>query len=305
MPAPEWNWFIEYSSPYQAHMHAVKKYVYMGETAYQKVDIADTFAFGRCLILDGKIQSSEFDEHIYHEALSHPAVITHSNPRRVLIMGGGEGAILRELLKYPFIEEIVMVDIDREVVDLCKKYLPSWHMESFGSRRLELVYSDAREYLENNKSKFDVIISDITEPVDNGPSYLLFTREFYTLLSNRLAKGGVFALQAGSLSPALLDVHPPIRNTLETSFEVVRSYHAFIPSFDTTWGFILASLQKDPAAITCGETDERIRKMQVEEKLRFYDGETHCTMFSIPKNVRDAFKEDRRIIEDKHPLTVY
>ncbi len=303
MAAPEWNWFIEYSSPYQAHMHAVKKYIYMGETAYQKVEIVDTFTFGRCLILDGKIQSSEFDEYIYHEALVHPAVAVHPAPRSVLVMGGGEGAVLRELLKYPFIEKIVMVDIDREVVELCKKYLPSWHQDSFSDERVKIEFRDARRYLESSSEKFDIIISDITEPVDSGPSYLLFTREFYRVLKSRLEEEGVFSLQAGSLSMALLDVHPPIRNTLQECFETVRSYHAFIPSFDTTWGFVAVSLKNDPAVLEPALVDERLSYARGD--FRFYDGETHRCAFSLPRNVRQAFEKDKRIIEDAKPLTVY
>ncbi len=303
MPSPEGTWFIEYSSPYQAHMHAVSRYIFMGATSYQKVEIADTFTFGRCLILDGKIQSSEFDEYIYHETLVHPAVAVHPQPRRVLVMGGAEGAVIRELFRYPFVERVVMVDIDREVVELCQKFLPTWHQGSFDHPRLELVYSDARAYLENTGEQFDLIISDITEPVDNGPSYLLFTREFYALLKSRLTAQGVLSLQAGSLSMALLDVHPPIRNTLQLSFEVVTSFHAFIPSFDTTWGFIIASKGSDPAALSPHGVARRIKEARGE--LRFYDAETHRAMFSIPKNVREAFKEDQRTIEDARPLTVY
>jgi len=304
--APEGNWFIEYSSPYQAHMHAVKEYIYMGSTPYQKVQIVDTFTFGRCLILDGKIQSSEFDEYIYHEALVHPPMLLQSNPRKVLVIGGGEGAVVRELVKHPSLEKIVMVDIDEKVVNLCRKYLPTWHGGAFEDDRLEVIFADAREYLENCQSTFDVIIIDLTEPLDNGPSYLLFTCEFYTALKDRLSETGVLSLQAGSLSMALLDVHPPIRNTLHQCFQMVRSYQAFIPSFDTIWGFIVASSgvdNSDPLEVSVPEIDRKLKGLKGE--LKFYDGNTHQGIFHLPKNVRNAFKQDQRIIEDGKPLTVY
>jgi len=301
--APEWNWFIEYSSPHQAHMHAVEKYIYQGSTPYQQVQIVDTYTFGRCLILDGKIQSSAFDEYIYHEALVHPPMIIHPDPRRVLVIGGGEGAVTRELAKYPSVEKIVMVDIDEQVVKLCREYLPTWHQGSFDDDRLEVIFADAREFLENCQTSFDVIISDLTEPVGNGPSYLLFTREFYSILNERLDKGGVLSLQAGSLSMALLDVHPPIRNTLDSCFEIVRSYQAFIPCFDTIWGFILASHGKDPLSVTRSKVDTEIESLK--GKLKFYDGETHQGVFALPRNVKEAMQRDRRIIEDGRPLTVY
>ena len=124
MFSPEWKWFIEFTDPTQAHMHGVKRYIYSGKTAYQNVEIIETVFFGRCLILDGKIQSSEYDEHIYHESLIHPAMIMHPEPQEVVVLGGGEGGALREILKHPSVTELLMVDIDREVVSLCEKYLP-------------------------------------------------------------------------------------------------------------------------------------------------------------------------------------
>ncbi len=103
MTRPECGWHIDYDNPYQAFMVAIKNEVYCGNTEFQKIEIVDTFNFGRCLILDGKIQSTEMDEYIYHEALVHPAMILHPAPRRVLIIGGGEGAVIREVLKYPMV----------------------------------------------------------------------------------------------------------------------------------------------------------------------------------------------------------
>ena len=160
MAATDGNWFIEHSSPYEAHMHAVKQYIYLGDTTYQKVQILDTFTFGRCLILEGKIQSSEFDEYIYHEALVHPSMISHPNPRKVMVIGGAEGAVLRELMKHPSLEKMVMVDIDESVVNLCREYLPDWHQGCFDDERLEVVFADARKYLEECNMTFDVILSD-------------------------------------------------------------------------------------------------------------------------------------------------
>ncbi len=303
MVAPAENWFIEFSSPHQAHMHAVDKYIYQGESSYQQIQIVDTYTFGRCLILDGKIQSSAFDEYIYHEVLVHPAMIVHQYPRRVLIIGGAEGAVTREVLKYPQVEEITMVDIDQKVVEICIKHLPTWHQNSFDDSRLEVFFADAREYLAKCEKNFDVIISDLTEPVDSGPSHLLFTREFYNILKKRLNGGGVLSLQAGSLSMALLDVHPPIRNTLRECFKVVRSYQTYIPCFDTLWGFILASADKDPLNWNAEKIEEELRG--VEGELNFYDGIAHQGVFHLPKNLRETFDQDSRIIEDGNPFIVY
>ncbi|NLZ28256.1 MAG: polyamine aminopropyltransferase [Firmicutes bacterium] len=284
-------------------MVAIKNQIYCGNTEFQKIEIVDTFNFGRCLILDGKIQSTEMDEYIYHEALVHPAMILHSGPRKILIIGGGEGAVIREVLKHPLVETITMVDLDREVVDLCRKHLPSWHEGAFDGEKVELLHMDARRYLADTDRKFDLIISDLTEPVDDGPSYLLFTREFYNILMQRLAPGGILTLQSGSFSLQYIEAHAAIRNTLQTCFEIVRSYQAYVPSFDSPWGFNIASREDDPLKLSPAEVDSRIKLLGAD--LEFYDGYTHRHMFSIPKDIRRALAEDNTIIEDQKPLIIY
>jgi spermidine synthase len=131
LSSSEHKWFIEHTSPGTAHMFGIKDYVAAHRTAYQEVQIADTHLFGRILILDGKIQSAEHDEYIYHEALIHPALLIHDDPRRILVIGGGEGASLREALRHDMVEQAVMIDIDETVVRLCKQHLPQWHQGSF------------------------------------------------------------------------------------------------------------------------------------------------------------------------------
>jgi spermidine synthase len=285
-------------------MHGVERFVFSSKTKYQVVEIIDTEFYGRCLVLDGKIQSSEHDEYIYHETLIQPAMILHPEPKSVMIIGGGEGAVLREILRHPSVEQIVMVDIDREVVELCKEYLPSWHQGSFNDPKVKVLYMDARKYLQKTDDVFDIIYMDLTEPIDDGPSYLLFTKQFYQLVSDRLADDGIIALQAGSFNPRLLECHAAVCNTLATSFPVVRSYHSFIPSYDAVWGFALASKVHDPLELSISEVDKRITARGIEE-LKYYDGETHQTMFSIPKDVRTAKEKEKRIIADDRPLITY
>jgi spermidine synthase len=285
-------------------MHGVERFVYCGKTQFQEVEIADLPVYGRCLILDGKIQSAEHDEYIYHEALVHPAMALHPAPRRVLVVGGAEGAMLREILRYPSVEQVVMVDIDKEIVELCLQYLPAWHRESFTSPKVKCLYMDARRYLEETSEMFDLIFMDLTEPLEAGPSYLLFTRQFYRTVAARLREGGIIALQAGSFNPRLIYCHAAICRTLETAFSLVRSYSAYIPSYDGAWGFVLASQLHDPLSMSVAEVDRRLTERGVND-LRFYDGETHQGMFSLPKDVRQAKLTEQRIIEDDQPLTTY
>lgn len=301
---PHWKWFIEYTAPSQAHMHGINKYIYCSETPFQKVEIVDTPFWGRCLILDGKIQSAEYDEFIYHESLIQPAMVLHPSPRKVLILGGGEGAVLREVLRHEDVETVLLIDIDSQVVELCKTYLSSWNAGTFDDPRVEVLHTDARKFIEERKELFDIIIGDLTEPVEEGPSYLLYTKEFFALVAARLAPGGVFALQAGSYNPRLIDVHSCLYNTLQLTFAHVRSYHAFIPSFDTEWGFLFASHTLDPLATHPGKIDQTIKRKLLTE-LAFYDEETHRGMFAVPKNIRQILAREKRIISDDSPLFTF
>ena len=120
-------WFKEWITPHDAHLHQFKKVLLKKQTPFQEAVIADSFSFGRCLILDGEIQSAQTDEYIYHETLVHPALLTHPRPQSVLIMGGGEGATTREILKHKTVKRVHLVDLDGEVIELCKRHLPRWH----------------------------------------------------------------------------------------------------------------------------------------------------------------------------------
>src|SRR4030042_686838 len=138
------KWLYDEVSPNLTQLHRIKKVIYSGRTKFQAVEIVDTRSFGICLVLDGKIQSSELDEFIYHEALVHPAMLSHARPETVFIAGGGEGATLREVLAHKTVKKAVMVDIDEELVKLCRRFLPSWHQKAFDDHRTELHFSDAR-----------------------------------------------------------------------------------------------------------------------------------------------------------------
>lgn len=297
------RWFIEFYSPYEAHMHGVRKYLVTEETDYQFAEILITQEYGKTLILDGRTQSTEVDEFIYHEALVQPAMISHPAPQQVLIIGGAEGATLREVLRHRTVKEAMMVDIDHKVVELCKKYLPEWHRGAFDDSRAKVFYFDGRKYLSESSQLFDVIIMDITEPVEHGPSYLLYTREFYQIARDHLTENGIIAVQAGSTSMRFLYLHSVIYRTLTTVFPVVRTFQAFVPSFDLPWGFALACKNEklDPAKLTEKEVDRRLQERGVAD-LRFYDGYLHNGLFKLPKNLREALAQQLDIIEDDKPV---
>ncbi|MCJ7605182.1 MAG: fused MFS/spermidine synthase, partial [Dehalococcoidales bacterium] len=178
-------------------MHRLEEVLYSGKTDYQSVQIVRSSAFGVCLVLDGKIQSSEADEFIYHETLVHPAMLTHPHPETVFIAGGGEGATLRDVLRHKSVRRAVMVDIDGQVTALSKQYLPAHSRGAFEDPRSEVHHTDARAFLEASEEKYDVMIIDLPDPIEEGPAYRLFTGEFYRTVRERLTENGCISVQAG------------------------------------------------------------------------------------------------------------
>jgi spermidine synthase len=298
------RWLQDSISGNLVQLHRIEEVLYEGQTRYQRVRILRTGSFGLCLVLDGKIQSSDADEFVYHEALVQPALIAHPCPERVFIAGGGEGATLREALSHKTVKRAVMVDIDAEVVALCQKYLPEHSQGAFEDRRTELRHEDAREYLARSGEKFDIIIIDLPDPIEEGPAYLLYTREFYQMVRDRLTENGIISVQAGSASLTELLNLTAVNNTLQSVFPIVAVYKVDMPCFGGPWGFCTASENVNPALFSPSQVDERISACSLSH-LRFYDGTTHQGIFSLPKYIRAEMEEQRRLITDKEPLYIY
>ena len=298
------KWFLDYLTPEEGHIHGIKKTLYSKKTKFQDMEIMETGSYGRCLILDQKMQSSEVDEFIYHEVLVHPAMLLHPEPKDVFIVGGGEGATLREVLRHKSVEHCLMVDIDEEVVRMSEELLPEYHAGAFDDKRTELAFTDARRWLEENDKKYDVIIIDISEPVEEGPAYLLYTREFYKLVWDRLTDEGTIALQAGTTAIGKLLNLTAVHRTLQTVFPHVVSMPAAIPSFGLPWGFALASKKNDPRALTVDAVDKMIAQ-RIKGELKYYDGEAHQHLMHLPKYIRKAILEQSLIIEDNAPIFTY
>ncbi len=296
-------WFTEHVSGTLAQQFGVESILYRGKSRFQTVEIFETLAFGKMLVLDGKVQSSEKDEFIYHEALVHPAMVTHPNPERVFIAGGGEGATLREVLVHRTVKKATMVDIDEEVIRLCRELLPSFHQGSFDDSRAEVFYVDALKYLKETEEKFDVVILDLPDPVEEGPAYLLYTQNFYRLLKSRLKEEGVLCLQSGSTCIGMSQVFTAVNHTLGTVFAKVFPYETDVPAFGGAWGFSLASEALDPLQLTPQEIDQRI-STRCRQPLRFYDGLTHQGLFCLPKHIREELNREKRVITENEPILV-
>jgi len=298
------KWFYDRVSRNLIQLHSIEEVLYSGQTKFQSVEIIRSGSFGKCLVLDGKIQSSEVDEFIYHEALVQPPMITHPCPETVFIAGGGEGATLREVLSHRTVKRAVMVDIDEEVVAVCQEFLPDHSRGSFQDKRAELIHTDARDYLAKSGDTFDVIIIDLPDPIEEGPAYLLYTREFYQLIGDRLADDGLICVQSGSATWTELLNFTAVNHTLKSVFSIVSPYRIEVPSFGGSWGFCLASQKVDSRLLSAGEVDSRISARQLTH-LKFYDGLTHQGLFSFPKHLRDELSRPGRLITDNDPLYIY
>ena len=298
------KWLHDEISPDLVQIHSIKQVIYSGQTDFQSIRIVDTGSFGVCLVLDGKIQSSEIDEFIYHEALVHPAMLCHSNPKSVFIAGGGEGATLREVLAHNTVERATMLDIDSQVVDICRRFLPDLHQGSFDDSRVVIRFEDARDYLQKTNDRFDVVIIDLVEPLEAGPACLLYTKEFYQLVRERLNRNGILSVQSGASSWTNLHNFAAIINTLKSVFSIVCPYQVYVPSFVDLWGFATASDSIDPVKLSSGEIDSRI-SVRLPKKLKSYDGIGHCALFTLPKHIRHQLAITRRIITDRKPVFTY
>ncbi len=292
-----WWWFIDRIGDFEAHMHAITRTVHHETTDFQEVGIVESASYGKILVLDGDMQSSQYDEFIYHESMVQPPMIAHENPRNVLILGGGEGSTLREVLYHKSVERVVMIDIDKRLVDICKKYLPEWSCGAFEDPRVTLLHSDALKWLEENTDKFDVIIGDLTDPLPYTPSSGIYSIPFFENIKDALAKGGIFTTQSSRISFTDMQLHNVLYSAMSKVFPFIKTALVSIPGFDIPWSFTSASESDSMLSLSEKDIDSRIKE-RVNVELRFYDGETHRNIFSLPKHVR---KRRQDYMEGKTP----
>ena len=268
----------------------------------------ESAVFDRCLLMDGQIQSSVKDEFIYHESLVHPAMMTHPNPQNVFIGGGGECATAREVLKYSSVKKLIVCDLDKDVIDVSKKYLPS--MYGADDKRCQIVIQDAVEYMKQYDGKFDVIIMDICDPIEAGPGIVCYFQEFYQLCKTKLSSNGVLVTQSTACSLLLYhECFTIIVNTLKSVFKDVMGYSAYVPTFYAQWGYTLAFKGDKPKWFLDGAQvdDQLIKKMGKDKfnQLGYYDGETHLRMFHLPKYLRVALSHEKRVMTKETPYYQY
>jgi len=298
------DWYVERLTRNEIHGHRIKKRLASVRTGFQKAEVVDTHDYGRCLFLDGLIQSTAADEFIYHECLVHPALLLHPRPETVFLAGGGEGAPLREALKHPPVKRLIMVEIDREVVALAGCHLRAWHRGAFRDGRVEIHFQDARRFLEHNPGAYDVIVLDLCDPGEPGPARKLFTVEFYRLLRRRLRRGGMVVIQAGSANVNMLAGFSAVFQSLRRVFPAVLPYISCVPSYVGPWAFVLAGGSSLAASPDRKLLSRRFSARGLEGRLRFYSPEMHAPLFILPAYIRRALERgrpasDRRTLRSK------
>jgi spermidine synthase len=276
------DWVIDAYSPGDVHLWRRLETRVALQTPFQALEIARLETLGWCLLLDGKIQSSELDDKLYHELLVHPALLAHPAPRRVLILGGGEGATLREVLRHPTVAEAVMVDLDGDVVSLCREHLPFYADGAYEDPRARLVIDDAWRYLQEQAGnrRFDVVIADLTDPGPVGPAGGLYNAAFFSAIRRCLTPAGLFVSQVGGLRYArerALAVE--IADTLRPTFASVFGYGDFIATYDFVWLFLLATCAHR-ATLRWRTLQQRIAARGL--RLSHYGERLHQRAFALP-----------------------
>ncbi len=263
-------------------LYEVEEILFQGRSRYQEIAVVKLRGLGKALILDNLIQSVEVDEYVYHEALVHPAMVAHPNPRRVLVLGGGEGATLREVLKHSTVREAVMVDIDDMVIEVSRKYLPEWHRGAFDDPRARVVVADGFKYLREAVERgetFDVVVMDLTDPFGSEIAYHLYSVESFQLLRRAVGSEGIVVTQAGN-SFYFRKAYNMVRDSVSKVFSEVCEYGIWVPTFLYVNNFIAASDTHNPCKLDAETVDRRLRERGV--KTRVYSGRTHLSMVNMP-----------------------
>lgn len=281
-PSPTELWIYEQHSPDDRAGWRLRATLYSGDSPFQRVDVVDTFLYGRMLLLDGRVMTTEKDEFVYHEMVVHLPLFTHPDPRRVLIVGGGDGGALREAVKHPGVERVVMVEIDGLVVEKCREFLPTI-AAAFDHPKAEVLIEDGIDYVRRAAdASFDVVIVDGTDPI--GPGVALFTPEFYGHIARILTPDGVVQSHASESCWYGTEEIAKTYHKLAGTFPHVRLFRADIPTYPSgTWYFCMGAKGFDPKPV-CREE----RWDAAHFRTKYYSPEMHRAAYAIPPFVREG-----------------
>ena len=296
--APGRTLYTEALNPYFGYFYTVRKSLVKTRTRFQDLELIDTDEFGKVLLLDSITQVAEKNDCWYHEPMVHPALCSHPRPENVLVIGGGDGGIIREVLKYSCVRKVDLVELDDKVIAFSKKHLKKVHRNAFGDPRLTITIADGRRFVEEHRGAFDVVIMDMTDP--SGPSRMLYTKEFFALVKRSFKNdNGVFVMHTESpLSrPGTFSC---IQKTLRSSFGRVTPFYVYIQMYAMLWAITVCSDAVDCAGMRAPAVDRKLARYGVGE-LAVYTGETHGAMKTAFPAIAALLRKPARIITDKNP----
>lgn len=272
-------WFTEKQTEHFGITARITRTLHTEQTPFQKLDMVETAEFGNMLILDGMVMTTQKDEFVYHEMVAHVPLFTHPKPENVLVVGGGDGGVIREVLKHPSVKKATLVEIDGKVIEYSKKYLPEI-AGKLDDPRVEVKVDDGFMHIAQSENEYDVIMVDSTEPV--GPAVSLFTKGFYAGIANALKEDGMFVAQTDN--PWFkADLIRNVYRDVKEIFPITRLYTANIPTYPSgLWTFTLGSKKYDPLAVS----DDRFHDIDT----KYYTKELHKACFVLPKFVADLVK---------------
>lgn len=269
-------WFTEKQTDNFGITMKIKRTLHTEQTDFQKLDMVETAEWGNMLLLDDMVMTSVKDEFVYHEMVAHIPLFTHPNPQEVLVVGGGDGGVIREILKHPSVKKATLVDIDGKVIEYSKKYLPEIAGKLEDSR-VEVKVGDGFMHIAESDNQYDCIMVDSTEPV--GPAVNLFTKGFYAGIAKALKEDGLFVAQSDN--PWFKgDLIQSVQKDVKEIFPITKLYTANIPTYPSgMWAFTIGSKKYDPLEVK----EERFHPIET----KYYTKELHKASFVLPKFVQD------------------
>ncbi len=269
--------------------YQIKEKLFSAKSPYQKIEIYDVHFFRKMLLLDGIVQATERDEFIYHEMMAHVPLFSHPSPNKILIIGGGDGGVLREALKHP-VSQATLVEIDGKVIDVCKKLMPAINGGAFKDKRARVIIGDGISFIKQHKEEFDVIIVDSSDPI--GPAVGLFSSDFYRNISQSLTRNGVAIFQSGS---TFLQAGETER-IFKKNKEVFPFVNVCVFANPTYWGgfFSLTFVSKhiNHVKLRSAEIEKRYKKLNL--KTKYYNPQIHLSSFVLPNYIRQYLEPDEK-----------
>ena len=280
------------------YFYTVNEILKKSRSKFQDIQLIDTDEFGKVLLLDNITQVAEKTEFEYHEPMVHPALCSHPKPESVLIIGGGDGGIAREVLRYPVVKRVEQAELDEGVIKFAQKYLKKIHGGCFDDKRLNVNIVDGRKYTKDHPGEFDIIIMDMTDPF--GPSKMLYTRDFFRTVKKAMRNGkGIFVMHSES-PVARPEAFACINKTLSSTFEHVCPFYLYIQMYAVLWSVSLSSDETNVSAIKPQFIEKQIKKYGISD-LKVYSPQTHLSMQAVFPYVNKILQRRARIITDKNP----